>query len=335
MSNPFLRAYEFEKRYNLERLRHTLEQAEAALKEFRPETIDFTKSTLEMICKVVLDERGVSYLKGGGGKFLDVAPLVKEALKALGCQDEQFRNHIGGLAHSLAEQRNKESIAGHGLEGDKAFIGKQGITLFMMTFSTIMEAIMGLLEAETPALMTTKMTFDAAEERLGLGPLNRNLDTSASVEYSAEDGRLFIDGKELRPSEILYQFDRAAYQQGIDVAEDRMREVMIELIESELSDNRFDNFFPGHYGYEFPEIWIETIRRGDGCFIATGSVSTSARLGSSREEDAIDVPYDSAFTAEFVLDDDPEASLDQIELKCLELDVNDWFEHEPSPDGHR
>lgn len=170
MSNPFLRAYEFERRYNLERLRHTLEQAEAALKEFRPETIDFAKSALETICKAVLAERGVTTVKGQEVAALDFPPLVKEALKALGCHDEQLRAHLGGLAHSMAETRNRETVAGHGQEGDKAFIGKPGITLFMLTFSTILEAMMGLLEAETPDLMTTKLTFDAAEERLGLGP---------------------------------------------------------------------------------------------------------------------------------------------------------------------
>lgn len=332
MSNPFLRAYEFEKRYSLERLHYTLEQAEDALKGYRPETIDYAKSALEMICKVIMDERGVSYLKGEGGKFLDIAPLVKETLKALGCQDEPLRNHIGGLAHSLAEQRNKETIAGHGLQSDKAFIGKAGIRVFTLTFSTIVEAMMALLDAETPDLTTTRLTFDAAQDRLGLGPLNRDMDTSATVEYSAEDGLIFIEGKELRPSKILYHFDRTTYQQRIEAAEERLRELMNELIEAELSNDRFDNFFPGHYGYEPPDIWIDSIRWDGGFFIAKGSVSTSVRLGASSDEDSVDIGYESGFEAVFSLDDAPETSLDQIELQSLDLEVNDWIEHEPDQD---
>lgn len=320
MANLFLRAYEFEKRYNLERLRYTLEQAEAALKEFRPETIDFAKSALETICKVVLAERDVTTVNGKDVASLDFPPLVKEALKALGCQDEKLRKHLGGLAQSMAETRNRETVAGHGQDGDKAFIGKPGITLFMLTFSTIMEAIMGLLEAETPDLMTTKMTFDAVEDRLGLGPWNRDIDSWANVEYSAEDGRIFIDGKELRPSEILYHFDRTTYQQGIESAHSRLREVMEVQIKGELSSGRFDNVLPGTGGYLPSDIWVDDIRQDNGMLIATGAV---IRIGVAGDG------YDFRYTAAFVLGDDPETSLDMIELDSLDLKVNDQTEHEP------
>lgn len=186
--------------------------------------------------------------------------------------------------------------------------------------------------AAAPDLMTTKMTFEAVEDQMGLGPMNRDMDTAATVEYSPEDGLIFIDGKQLRPSEILYQFDRTAYQQGIEAAEDRLRELMMEQIEAELSNDRFDNFFPGHYGYDPPDIWIDTIRRDGTSFTAKGSISTSVRLGASSDEHGVDIGYESGFTAVFSLDDDPEASLDQIELDSLELDVNDWIEHEPNED---
>ena len=333
MSTPFIRAYEFEKRYNLEGLLYRLDRANEALKDFRPETIDFAKSALETICKAVLAERGIATVNGRAVSDLDFPPLVKEALKALGCQDEKLRKHLGGLAESMAETRNRETIAGHGLEGDKAFIGKAGITLFVMTFGTIMEAIMGLLDAETPDLMTTKMTFDATQDRLVLAPLNQHMDTSATVEYSPEDGSIFINGKQLRPSEILYQFDRAAYRQGIESAEEALREMMEIQIEANLVAERFDNFFPGCYGYDPPEVTIDTIRRDGTSFIAQGSVSTSARLGASSDEDGIDVDYTSGFIAVFVLDDEPEAGIDLIELASLELEVNDWIEHEPGDDG--
>lgn len=99
-------------------------------------------------------------------------------------------------------------------------------------------------------------------------------------------------------------------------------------ISSELSNERFDNFYPGHYGYQPPDVWIDTIHREDGCFTVKGSISTTVQLGSAREEDGMDVPYASAFTAVFSRDDDPAISLDEIELESLELALNDWIVHE-------
>lgn len=331
MDNPFLRAYEFEKRYKLDRLRYTLDRAEESLTAGRPEALDFAKSALEMICKAILDERQVSY-RTGDGKFHELPRLVKDTCTALGCQNEQLRGSVGGMAQVIAQMRNDETVAGHGLEGNQPFLNKAGIATFVTAFTTVVDMVFNLLDATPIDFLTTKQTFEAVEGQLKLATLNREIDTSAEVEYSQLDGRLYINGSEFRPSVILYGGDRVAYQQGIEAAEDRLRERMIDQIDAELSDGRFDNFHPGHYGYDTPEIWIETIQRDGGCMRAKGSISTSARLGSSREEDGMDISYDSAFTAVFVQIDDPEASLDEIQLESLVLEVNDWIEHEPDED---
>lgn len=55
--SPFQKAYEFEKRYGIDRLKLCIEKAETAYKTYEPETIGYCKNILESICKTVLEEK--------------------------------------------------------------------------------------------------------------------------------------------------------------------------------------------------------------------------------------------------------------------------------------
>lgn len=53
--------------------------------------------------------------------------------------------------------------------------------------------------------------------------INQRADASVDVVYDPNEGVIFIDGKEIRPSEILYHFDRETYAVKIQAAKEQKR----------------------------------------------------------------------------------------------------------------
>lgn len=329
MSNPFLRAYEFEKKYGVDRLKLTLEKAEQAYKTHEPETIDFCKSALECVCKSILAEKGDTAHTG----IQDVPKLIKATLRVLGHPNEQIGGGISSLAKGIAQIRNDHTIAGHGMDASTSMLTKTEIAIFVKTFAHTVDVILTLLDAQEIDISTTRMTFDAVEAQLNLTAANEEIDGSVSVEYSAEDGVIFVDGKELRPSEVLFHFDRMGYNQRIERAKEARQARLEESFREMLSESlygRFDGFYPGHYGVDDLEIIFDQINVSGTAAVITGNIYASARLGASRAEDGMDVDYASGFKAEFQCynEDDPDA----FELEKLELEIVDWVQHEEFED---
>ncbi|MBF0585231.1 MAG: abortive infection family protein, partial [Magnetococcales bacterium] len=287
--------------------------------------------------KTVLKEHNPDWADPGK---TDINPLMRDTLKAVNVPNAQIRSGITSIAQGVAEARNKDSLAGHGKVGDKPLIGKTEIQVFVTVCDSLVQIILAHLDKTPPDIRHTTMAFKELEELLGLEEFNRQTDTNVSVEYDQEEGTLFIDGKEIRPSEILYHFDRENYAVKIqnaqqDEAAQREKEALFELLHEQAmtaidhhlcEEGVFDNFDPGHYGYEPPEIWIDEIKINKDAVsaTATGTVETTARLGSSREEDGIDINYSSGFTALFVLLVSEETGISGLELKELNLDTVDW-----------
>ncbi|GAB3126655.1 hypothetical protein [Novispirillum itersonii] len=278
MSNPFLRAYEFEKRYNLERLRYTLEQAEGALKDFRPETIDWAKSALETICKAILEDRGQEY-KSPDGKFLELPKLIKKACTALGARTEQLVGNITGLAQAIAEMRNKDTVAGHGLEGYRPMIGRTEINIFVSTFANLVEILLSLEEAAGPDLARTKLSFDEVESGLDLAAFNEELDEAISVRLGEEgDRNIYVGGKDLRPSFLMYQYDRNAYLQELKAAKERWQENTIANLKPLIAEGvavEFGRLGRGADDFRIKEISITQWGIRDDLARVSGSVAAS------------------------------------------------------------
>jgi hypothetical protein len=328
MSNPFLRAYEFEKRYGLDRLKITIEKAEKAYSTLEPETIDLSKSVLESMCASILDERGQLYQLGNGPK---VQVLVGATLQILGLKSPHIAGNIKGLAGGLGDIRNDETIAGHGLKGSHPLISKRDIKLFVSTCSHLWDMILHLLDEEEVDLSSTKLTFDAAESVLNLAEINEAIDKDIDVSYSQEDGILFIEGKELKPSRVLYELDRPSYKNKVDVAKaaaaeaenNRLIQLFSSLIETALS-KRFDDFHPGHFGIDEIGIEFRLTNIADTRIDLEGWVNTSAMIGSSNPQDGMSIDYESAFSAKLELLDPEDAESWQIET--LNLDTVDWIQ---------
>ena len=323
MGTPFLPAYEFEKRYQLDRLKLTLEKAEKAYASFQPETIDFCKSALECICKTILEES-----KNPINGIADLPKLIKAALDCVGYSNQQIKGNITGLVSGFANIRNTQTLAGHGMDESLPLPTKSEIVICVKTFAHITEILLLLLDDDPIDLSKTKLTFSKAEEKLNLGEMNEQIDCNIEIEYSQEDGVIYIDGKELKPSEILYNHDRPAYIQHIEKLKEEklenIRESIEPIIEDELLE-RFESFSPSNYGLGDIELYIEDISPITDAenISVNGSISTSARIGSSSSEHSIDVPYSSKFKAKFECSEYDDSSYDLLELT---LDVVDWIQ---------
>src|SRR3546814_1720373 len=64
--------------FGLTRLAATIDKAEGALETLEPETIDYCKCVIEIVCKHILSERGIPY------DDLKLPRLVKLALSSCG-----------------------------------------------------------------------------------------------------------------------------------------------------------------------------------------------------------------------------------------------------------
>lgn len=323
MSNPFLRAYEFEKKYGVDRLKLTLEKAEQAYKTHEPETIDFCKSALECMCKSILAEKGDTAHTG----IQDVPKLIKATLRALGHPNEQIGGGISSLAQGIFQIRNTHTIAGHGMDASTPMLTKTEIGIFVKTFAHTVDVILTLLDVQEIDISTTRMMFDAVETVLNLADVNEGIDSSVSVSYSEEEGVLFLEGKELRPSEVLFHFDRITYNQRVENAKESRYERLSEMLESLTHDyirERLASFTTKNYGIKELEIAFDEIKLVNARPILTGSISAQVRLGSSNIEDSRDISYFSDFKAEYQChnEDDP----DTFQLERLELEVMDWIQ---------
>lgn len=334
-STPFVHAYDFEKLFHLERLRVTIEKAEVAFETLEPEAIDYCKCIIETMCKHVLEEKGESYIDNKGKDF-DLPTLIKKTLAAAGFKNDQIRGGISSLVSGIAELRNSTGIAGHGGHGAAPLPTDNDIRMFVSVFQNLITILWHSFAPENIDIRRTNLKFKALEEKLKLGWLNQEADENISVEYSQEDGLIYVEGKEIRPSEVLYRFDPENYVKKIERirsdSRDRMADELTYLISDQFNEGVFDSFEPHAYGWEHPEVWIYELENEGKTLKASGTVSTSVRLGASSDEDGFDVDYSSAFTAIFSVGSDDDSGERIFELEDLSIEQTDWIDHSPEDD---
>ena len=82
-------------------------------------------------------------------------------------------------------------------------------------------------------LTLTKLRFDLLEQRLELATFNESLDVSTTITYDQDEGRVYINGKEVRPSELLFIFDRNSYSE--ELKKFRLTEINREPVDEALA----------------------------------------------------------------------------------------------------
>lgn len=319
----FQDAYEFEKRYGIERLKLTIQKAEDAYSKLAPESIDYYKCIIEIVCKKI-HEIFDSNLSANP----DFHGLVENTLMLLGMEKGQILAGLKTLAHGLAEKRNGCGVAGHGQINCENLISQTEIMIFVSTCENLMSILVALLNKMPIDILHTKTKYSKLEEEQQYQFRNVYIDKNVDVDYSSEDGLLFIDGKELRPSEVLYDFDRYSYKEKFDesfgaVWDEENLENLQEMISNYLCENVFDDFYPGHYGYTLPSVWFHHPEINGNFIEGEGTVEAIATIGSSKE--GIEINYCSDFWVKFAYIYDKESDSFEFELIDLNLEKMDWI----------
>src|SRR3546814_13937864 len=89
------------------------------------------------------------------------------------------------------------------------------IRIFVSIFESVISLLWHAFNKFNIDLALTKLRFDLIEQRLELASFNEVLDVSTSITYDQEEGRIYINGKEVRPSELLFIFDRNSYSEEL------------------------------------------------------------------------------------------------------------------------
>lgn len=209
-SNPFEHARDFIQRFNLERLTATLEKADIAYEAMAPETIDYGKCLIECICKHIIDEKGEDVPAA-----IKLPALIKQALAVSGMRNDQVLGNLSGLVGGLAEIRNTTGVAGHGIHGTVPLPTPSDVRVFASMVSGLLGVLWHLHAGDGIDVIRTSMSFESVERKLDLQSVNELIDADVKFEAVPHDGLIFIDGKEVRPSALLFAFDRKAYFEKI------------------------------------------------------------------------------------------------------------------------
>ncbi len=327
--SPFQKAYEFEERYGIERLKITIEKAEMAYKTYQPETIGLCKNILESICKAILEEKAETY-----NDKENTQTLVGKALGLLDINSQisgGLCNIIGGcsqIAKGIGEIRNDKCITGHGATNKKPLPTKTDIEICVYTVLHIIDLIHAVVMNEKIDITKTKIKFEKFDEVPSNHYRNQFIDNFSEIDYDSENGILFVNGTELRPSEILYNFDRTSYKEIYDKAfgSQTWEEVYLDDFQNMISDefsNLCEDFVPCHYGYEPPTVNICDYELKDDYIECNGSIETTVTIGASN--DGEDFSYGSDFIARFSYSADELDLFQGHNLVELILEKTDWI----------
>lgn len=298
--SPFQKAYEFEERYGIERLKITIEKAETAYKTYKPETIGLCKNILESICKAIIEEKGETYSDKENSQT-----LVGKTLGLLNINSQingGFCNIIGGcsqIAKGIGEERNDKCITGHGATNKKPLPTKSDIDICVSAVLHIIDIIHTVIMDEKIDITTTKIKFEKIDEIPKFNYVNQYVDNNVNIEY--EKGTLFIDGAEFRPSEILYNLDRVTYdaiqKECLSILKNDynyyLADQIVESFTSEPIENSHmveDSCFANIHEINFDE---------NNLIIANGFISWEEYEPDSRIEDLVKVDCSAEFIATF------------------------------------
>ena len=239
--SPFQKAYEFEEKYGIERLKLCIEKAEKAYKTYEPETIDYCKCIIETIAKQIIADNNIEY-----DKEWTLAQLTKKSIDCLNCNNTHIRKALTNIIDTYSSVRNQQGIAAHGHIENGTIPTKMDVKIFASAFFHYLEVIFALMENCKINIQQTQIKFEKIDAIPEYNFRNKYIDNYASVYYDPEVGLIFINGKEIRPSEILYNLDRLSYNQWqstklIDVMEFGDKQYLEEIIVEAFRDNPFDD----------------------------------------------------------------------------------------------
>lgn len=226
--SPFQKAYEFEEKYGIDRLKLCIQNAEKAYKSLAPETIDYCKCIIESVAKQIIADNNIEY-----DKEWTLAQLTKKSIDCLNCDNQHIRKALTNIIDTYSSVRNQQGIAAHGHIENGTIPTETDVRIFASTFFHYMEIIFALLDKLEINTNYTNIKFEKIDEIPKYNYANQYVDNNVKVSY--EDGSIFINGQEIRPSEILYNFDRLTYDEinkecfdNLNKSTDYFEEIVLE-----------------------------------------------------------------------------------------------------------
>ncbi len=197
-----------------EQLAEIVGAIEAGLDVQSDTVIDAAKCLIEATCREVLQERGVA-----APADATVQRLVRTALIAVGLQDDpasevMTRAFNGWLSASqgLGEMRNHFGVLSHGrARASYALKQDQRLLCAQMAQSFVVLLVEAHMERD-PDLLHTRQPFEIDSL------LNERIDEIIAVTADEETGEVVLgDLARLRPSQLLYDNDREAYIEAMNL----------------------------------------------------------------------------------------------------------------------
>lgn len=226
--SPFQKAYEFEEKYGIDRLKLCIQNAEKAYKTLAPETIDYCKCIIESVAKQIIADNNIEY-----DKEWTLAQLTKKSIDCLNCENQHIRKALTNIIDTYSTVRNQQGIAAHGHIENGTIPTKTDVRIFASTFFHYIEIIFALLDKAEINTNYTNIKFEKIDQIPKYNYANQYIDNNVKVSY--EDGSIFINGQEIRPSEILYNFDRLTYDEinkecldNLNKSTDYFEEIVLE-----------------------------------------------------------------------------------------------------------
>ena len=255
-----------------------VEIIERGLEQDSDTAVDGAKCMVEAICREVLHERGVE-----AEQDASVQRLVRTAMAAVGLQDDQ----AGGLvvqgfngwltaAQNLGELRNRFGVVSHG-RARISYALRREQRLLAVHLAEALSTF--LIEAHTerePDLLNTRQPYE--EDSL----LNERLDELLSAGVDPETGYVVLgapdvgDLSRLRPSQLLYDNDREAYVEAVNLLRPP-RSIIIKTAPVEAAQG-------GELVFEERCYWGAEPELGDLAFVwfsgANSGLALSARVAA-------------------------------------------------------
>ena len=100
--SPFQKAKKKKKKYDIDRLKLCIQNAEKAYKTLAPETIDYCKCIIESVAKQIIADNNIKY-----DKEWTLAQLTKKSIDCLNCENQHIRKALTNIIDTYSTVRNQ------------------------------------------------------------------------------------------------------------------------------------------------------------------------------------------------------------------------------------
>ncbi len=199
--------------------------------------IDHIKSFIESVCLTILTDFGVRLVNSNP----TTTQILSETWNILGLENTRGLSIIdkvisgyNKIADAINEMRNESGIISHGKDGFFEIVQKEHMRSFLLAGDSILCLIIAALDGKEPDIKYTREPYENFQR------FNELIDESISCRATNdEDEKIIIihfyhadtDNEiqlRIEPSEALFNLDREAYVEIVEISTTKQSELMLE-----------------------------------------------------------------------------------------------------------